>query len=145
MFKCQSCQMAKMTKAAKTKIDNRPASRKGERFHMDFGFFRGPKHLQDLTKRKHVGKRRAKGEETPDYQPIVTSHDGFSSYLLIVDAFTRASWVFLTRTKNPPIETLKMFLKTYGLKDKTQRYVRTDQGGELARSEEFRRTIMTAG
>ena len=44
---------------------------------MDFGFFRGPKHLQDLTKRKHVGKRRAKGEETPDYQPIVTSRDGF--------------------------------------------------------------------
>ena len=38
-----------------------------------------------------------------------------------------------------------MFFKTYGLKDKTQRYVHTDQGGELARSEEFRRTIMTAG
>ena len=38
-----------------------------------------------------------------------------------------------------------MFFKTYGLKDKTQRYVCTDQGGELVRSEEFGWTIMTAG
>ena len=69
LFKCQSCQMAKMMKAAKSKIDNRPASRKGERFHMDFGFFRGPKHLQDLTKRNRIGdlgltKRK---NQAPDY------------------------------------------------------------------------------
>jgi len=48
LFKCQSCQMAKMTKAVKMKINNRSASRKGERFHMYFGFFRGPKHLMKV-------------------------------------------------------------------------------------------------
>ena len=28
------------------------------------------------------------GQEAADYQPIITSHDGYSSYLLVVDAHT---------------------------------------------------------
>ena len=89
-FQFQSCQMAKMSKAPRSKTDNQPASKRGECFHMDFVFFRGPKHLTDLTTRTWHGKRRMIGEEPADCQPTITSHDSYLSYLLVVDAFTRA-------------------------------------------------------
>ena len=87
--------MAKRTKAPRTKTENRPATQRGERFHMDYGFLRGPKHLTDLAAHTWHGKRRVNGEAATDYRPIITSHDDYSSYLLIVDAFTRATFVFL--------------------------------------------------
>ena len=76
-------------------------------------------------------------QEAADYHPIITSHDGYSSYLLVVDAFTRASFVFLTKSKTPPIDTITMFLNKYALKDNSYCSIRTDQGGELARSKAF--------
>ena len=137
LFACQSCQMAKMTKVPRGKPENRLATKRGERFHMDFGFLRGPKHLMDLRTRKWHGKRTMIGQEAADYQPIITSHDGYSSYLLVVDAFTRASFVFMTKCKPPSIATITMFLTKYGLKDNSHCSIRTDQGGELARSKAF--------
>jgi hypothetical protein len=38
-----------------------------------------------------------------------------------------------------------LFLQQFGLKDGTQRYVRTNQGGELANSAAFRTVIATHG
>ena len=102
LFQCQSCQMARINKAPRSKTESRPASKHRECFHMDFGFFRGPKHLMDLTTRTWHGERRQAGIEPTGYQPIITSHDGYSSYLLMVDAFTRASFVFLTKSGNNP-------------------------------------------
>ena len=92
------------------------------RFYMDFGFLRAstPDFQQPSTK---GGDR------------VVHSHDGYSSYLLIVDEASRFIWVFLTSTKNPPLNIIKEFLSTHGLPDGG--FIRTDQGGELAGSNAF--------
>jgi hypothetical protein len=47
---------------------------------MDLGFRRGPKNLQEVLQ-----------------GTVLKSHDGFSSYLLIIDAATRYIWVFLLK------------------------------------------------
>jgi hypothetical protein len=65
----------------------------------------------------------------------VTSWDGFSSYLLIVDEDLRYIWVFLTKSKEPPVDIIDAFMTRFGHKDGGS--VRTDQGGELARSKTF--------
>ena len=65
----------------------------------------------------------------------MTLFDGFELYLLVVDEHTRHVWVFLMKSKDPPVETAGVFLTRYGLADGG--IIRCDQGGELARSEEF--------
>ncbi len=76
---------------------------------------------------------------SPDYNGtwhsgprVVTSWDGFSLYLLIVDEASQYIWVFLTTLKEPPVDIINAFLTRFGHKDGGS--VRTDQGGELARS-----------
>ena len=118
--------MAKMNKAPRGKYENRPATKYCEQFHIDFGFFRGPKHLTNLTTRTWHGKRRMMGQEAADYQPIITNHDGYSSYLLVVDAFTRASFAFLTKFKSLLIDTITMFLNKYSINDTSDCYIRTN-------------------
>ena len=76
---------------------------------------------------------------------IVTSRDGFNSYLIIVDAHTRYSWIFLSGSKHPPLKTVTQFLQRFGLKDGTTRQIRCDQGGELAKSSKFREVIQNEG
>ncbi len=89
---------------------------------MDFGFFRAssPELHQHSTK---GGDR------------VVFSHDGYTAYLLIIDEASRYIWVFLTRSKKPPLNIIKEFLMTHGLPDGG--FIRTDQGGELAGSHAF--------
>ena len=36
---------------------------------------------------------------------VVQSYDGFSAYLLIVDGASRQVWVFLTKSKTPPLQS----------------------------------------
>jgi hypothetical protein len=90
----------------------------GQRFYMDFGFMRASSPDYDGT--RHLGPR------------VVMSWDGFLSYLLIVDKASRYIWVFLTTSKEPPVDIINTFLTRFGHKDGGS--VRTDQGGELARS-----------
>ena len=71
----------------------------------------------------------------------MTSHNGYSSYLLIVDAATQFVWIFLTKSKEPPIMTLRLFLKKHGKQNEGPAYIRTDQGGELARSTTFQQVV----
>ena len=92
--------------------DPHHVSTSGERFVMDFGFVRG--------------KYKIKKEDGP----LITSKDGFNSYLLIMDVHTRYMWVFPTIGKSPPIAIVDSFLDRYGNKD-GNRYVRTDNGGNL--------------
>jgi hypothetical protein len=73
---------------------------------------------QDYDGTRHSGPR------------VVTSWDGFSSYLLIVDEASRYIWVFLTTSKEPPVDINNTFLTRFGHRDGGS--VRTDQGGELA-------------
>ncbi len=66
---------------------------------------------------------------------IVTSYDGHSSHLLIVDGASRRVWAFLTKSKEPPLDILRSFMTKFGVGNGV---VRTDQGGELACSKSFR-------
>jgi hypothetical protein len=70
---------------------------------------------------------------------IVYSYDGFCMYLVIVDGASRRVWCFLTETKEPPLHILRAFLKKFGRDDGC---IRSDQGGELARSSEFRHVML---
>jgi hypothetical protein len=79
------------------------------------------------------------------HNPILESREGYVAYLLIVDGFSRKAWIYPTKTKEPPIETVNLFLQRFGLTDGTQRYIRTDQGGELAKSAAFRNIVATHG
>jgi hypothetical protein len=133
--------MGKLMKQARGKTDSREARAIGERFHMDYGFFRGPKHLQKRVQRKYGIKSIA----SLKHKPVIESHEGYVAYLLIVDGHTRQAWVYPTKTKEPPIETVNLFLQRFGLRDGTQRYIRTDQGGELAKSDAFRDIVAKHG
>jgi hypothetical protein len=141
LFGCNSCNMGQMQKQARGKIESREANTKGERFHMDYGFFCGPRHLQKHIKRRYGNMTLAR----TNHKPIIESREGYVAYLLILDAFTRQVWAYPTKAKEPPIATVDLFLKQFGLHDGTQRYVRTDQGGELAHSADFCATILKHG
>jgi hypothetical protein len=109
---------------------------------MDYGFFCGPRHLQRQIKRKYgAGMSVASAND----KPIIKSREGYVAYLLIVDSKARKAWVFNTKTKEQPITTVNLFLQRYGLKDGTQRYVRTNLGGELANLATFHGLISKQG
>ena len=95
-------------------------------FYMDFGFPRGKTfQLKD------------------DYGRLITSFDGYRAYFLIIDRKSRYIWIMLAKTKQPPISFLKKFFSIHGLQS-GRRLVRTDKGGELWGSYEFRQTVLEA-
>jgi hypothetical protein len=53
----------------------------------------------------------------------------------VVDEASQYVWVFLTKSKEPPLDIVDKFLDRFGLKDGG--LVQTDQGGKLARSTAF--------
>ena len=63
-----------------------------QRLQMDFGFV--------LVKQNEHNK-------------LLRSRQGFGSYLLIVDEFTRYMWVFPTKSKSPPHDIIDKFLTQY--------------------------------
>ena len=99
----------------------------GQHFHMDFGFVRGTGYK---IKQEHA--------------PTVTSIDGFSSYLIIVDRVTRYLWIFLTKSKTPPITIAQRILNKFKCKNR-HRTVRTDQGKELGKSKNFQDMVDKEG
>ncbi len=66
---------------------------------------------------------------------VVSSYDGYTLYLLVIDEASRMAWVFLTKSKDPPIDIVRAFLTLHGHSDGG--CVRTDQGGELASTGAF--------
>jgi hypothetical protein len=113
------CKQAAQRSAVRTQERRR-------QFYMDFGFVRSS--TLDYSRRDKTKDR------------VVFSYDGFSSYLLIVDEASRYVWVFLTDTKSPPIDIVKAFLTQHGHKDGG--CIRTDQGGDLARSSAFQDMLL---
>ena len=97
------------------------ATEKQQRFFMDFGFLRASNF--DYS-RPDKSKDR-----------IIQSFDGYNSYLLIVDEHTRFIWIFLCKTKEPPLDLVNLHLDIFG--SRLGGSIRCDQGGELARSHEF--------
>ena len=120
-----------MTKQIKC-YNNNPtrATKPGQRFCMDYGFVRGKEILEDDK------------PPSPDntHEPLMTSKDGYNCYLLIVDEFSRYRWVFLFASKSPPTDTITTFLNKHGLPSGSK-WVRRDQGGELAKSTSIRKYI----
>jgi len=100
----------------------------GQAFHMDMGFVRGTK----FSKKDEDGN-------------LVTSIDGYNSYLLIVDRATRYTWVFLSKTKHPQVQSIVDFLKLHGTAEKVLKTIRTDEGGELWGSHAFQQAVTEAG
>jgi len=92
----------------------------GVRFYMDFRFIRAS---SVNYRRPNINSDR-----------IIDSYDGYSSYLLIVDDKLSKTWVFLTKSKAPTLDILRLFLCTFGRDRNLSSYIRCDQGGELARS-----------
>ena len=97
----------------------------GAEFFMDFAFMRSS--TEDYKRPNKTTDR------------IVTSYDGHSSHLIIVDGASRRVWAFLTKSKEPPIDILRSFMTKFGI---ASGVVRTDQGGELARSTAFRNMML---
>lgn len=100
----------------------------GARFFMDYGFMRASSG--DLLHPSTTSDR------------VVESYDGFSSYLVIVDEAKRTGWVFCTKSREPPVELVSLFLTTYGRPFEQGGFIRCDQGGELARSTRFVDTML---
>jgi hypothetical protein len=103
LFCCPFCDKAKLHKNHGGKKSTKEAFVPGTAFHIDLGFIRGPKNLQEVLQDGAVPK-----------DTVLKSHDGFSSYLLIIDAATRYIWVFLLKSKDPPIAIIDQFLTKHG-------------------------------
>jgi hypothetical protein len=95
-------------------------------FHMVFGFMRAS--ANNYTQPSKTTDR------------IIQSYDGYSSYLLIVNAVTRFRWVFLTTSKEPPLDIVNAFMQRFALWDGG--FVHTDHGDELACSSSFCNTML---
>jgi hypothetical protein len=100
----------------------------GQHFHVDFGFMKGSGYC----------KKDEEGQ-------TITSIDGFRSYFLIIDRKTQYVWVFLTKSKRPPLTIFAQFLKEHGHPTASNRTVQSDRGGELWGSQAFRDTVQQAG
>jgi hypothetical protein len=145
-YKCFSCLHAKIQKrntklpnvintatnhstiaAISTNTQYQPLEN-GQEFSMDFGFMRGSGFAaKDLEGR------------------TITSMDGYRSYLLITCRKSRYMWIFLTKTKQPPLPIVQCFLQEHGNQTTTKHTIHTDEGGELWGSEEFKSVIDAAG
>jgi hypothetical protein len=93
---------------------------------MDFGFMRAS--AADYS-HPHKGTDR-----------VVWSYNGYSIYLLIINEAFRYVWVFLTASKNPPLDIVMEFLHHHGHENGGS--IRTDLGGELARSVAFQDLLL---
>jgi hypothetical protein len=120
-------EQARIQKQARGQNPQRAMATK-QRFFMDFGFMRASR--SDYRSPK-LGLDR-----------VVECFEGYSAYLIIVDEFSRYVWVFLRKSKQPPVDLVKTFLTIHG--SPTGGAIRTDQGGELARSSAFRTAVFEA-
>jgi hypothetical protein len=141
--KCKTCMLTKATKCAipntskSTRVSSintsqphtiTPTCLPGQRYHIDMGFVRGSSYC---TKDKNGH--------------LITSLDGYNSYLVIVDRASRYTWVFLSKHKVPQVKAIESFLAIHGNKQVSQKFIRTDEGGELGASHTFQRAIQATG
>ena len=93
----------------------------GKQFYIDFGFMRAS--TSDFSR------------PDPKRDRVISSFDGFNSYILIVDEASRHVWVLFSKLKEPPVDEVSAFLTEFGLA--REGLIHCDRGGELARSKEF--------
>jgi hypothetical protein len=87
-------------------------------FYMDFGFMHSS--TSDYACPNKATDR------------VVSSYDGYTLYLLVINEASRYAWVFLTKSKDPPIDIIRAFLLLHGHPDGG--CIHMYQGGELASS-----------
>ena len=104
-----------------------PKTTPGQHFHMDFGFVRGSQY-----------------SIKQENNPTITSKDGYNSYLIVVDRASRYTWIFLTKSKQPPVAIARKVLNKFK-SSHPHKTVRTDQGGELGRSTKFSEMVAEEG
>ncbi len=109
-------EQARVRKQAAQRLVVRTTKRK-RCFYINFGFMRAS----------------ASDYSWPDKSKdrVIQSFDGYSSYLLIIDEASHFVWIFLTASKDPPLDIIRVFLTQHGHSEGGS--VRTDQGGKLAR------------
>jgi hypothetical protein len=73
---------------------------------------------------------------------VVECFEWYLAYLIIVDKCSRYMWVFLRKSKEPPVNLVKAFLAIHG--SQVGGAIRTNQGGELAQSTSFRTNVYKA-
>jgi transposase InsO family protein len=100
----------------------------GQHFRCDFGFMKGTGYC----------KRDKEGR-------TITSIDGHRTYFLIVDRKTRYIWVFLNKTKSPPIKIIAQFLREHGNPVAPRQTILSDKGSELWGCQAFQDAIQEAG
>ncbi len=110
--------MNRMTSTHQHESQTTIAIKVWRRFYMDFGFMRAS--TSNFSRPNNKSDR------------IVLSYDGYSAYLLVVDEASRYAWVFLTHSKPPLVDIIDAFLTRFWHAHGGS--IRTDQGGELARS-----------
>lgn len=108
-------------------ITDRSATVFGERLSIDFSFVRA----SSVQYKQQKGMKR-----------IVKSRQGYTATLTIVDRKTRRIFAFPTKGKSPPLKIIDSFLTKYQLPNNGTRFIRTDQGGELAKSSKFRQLLL---
>ena len=110
-FHCPFCDIAKIKKAPQHKMTDRDNFKPGTAYHMDLGYIGGP---------------------SKDSKKIeCRSYEGFVTYLLIIDAASRYTFVFPLKSKHPPIKLIDEFLTKHGHSNKN---ISTSQHGTLAKS-----------
>ena len=65
---------------------------------------------------------------------LVTSFDGYNSYLIVVDKSTKHAWKYHCVFKETPLLLINLHLDQFGRKSG---YIHMDQGGELTRCADF--------
>jgi hypothetical protein len=109
---CPICLMSKFSHPPKGPTTSTSHLSPGQLLHIDFGF-------RDIT-----------------------SHRGFSSMLLIIDAKTCMLWIFCTANKRAPIKILSYFFSIMKKENKNITTIRVDEDGALARSYEFTELLL---
>jgi len=134
-YKCSLCLHAKMMQRAYNTLQKKTIPTEGplhpthcgQSFSIDYGFMKGTGYCMK-----------------DDEGHTITSVDGYRAFCTIVDRKSRYTWIFLTKTKAPPLKILKTFLQEHGTTQHVRKTIRIDQGGELWASQEFRRVAMEA-
>jgi hypothetical protein len=124
-FHCPFCDVAKLTKISGNKQSTRNSFLPGTTFHMDVGFVQGPQNLKELLCDSYV---------TPQ-STTQLSHDGYSSYLTIIDAASRFIFCFPLKSKSPPIGLIDKFLAKHGRPNANR--ISTNPNGMLSKSRSF--------
>ena len=133
IFKCPFCEDAKTTHRHGGPNNPHECFIPGTAYHMDLGFI-------NWTQPQKRGDNTTKQQQNKSY-------DGYIAYLLIIDAASRYTWIFLLKNKQPPIDIINKFLNKYGLANRTKeiRKITTNPDNVLAKSKRFKQLCQEQG